>query len=70
MMREAHQQQMLMMEAARAAGPQHHGEPMDGQYEGSFDSNSPFNLSPAAAAAASELIQRFITNPGEPISAD
>ena len=43
---------------------------MDGQYEASFDSNSPFNLSPAAAAAASELIQRFITNPGEPISAD
>ena len=31
---------------------------------------NPFNLSPAAAAAAQELIQRFITNPGEPISTE
>ena len=65
-----------MVTAAReAAGSaiHEHVDPamMDSEFEKNFGSNvSPMNLSPAAAAAASELIQRFITNPGEPISTE
>ena len=42
----------------------------DQNFGASQSGGAPFNLSPAAAAAASELIQRFITNPSEPISTD
>ena len=68
----------MIMEAARSAAgatfPGDENQLMD--TEGNFDGSNqggvdaPFNLSPAAAAAASELIQRFITNPSEPISTD
>ena len=68
----------MIMEAARsAAGSSYHHDPentmgMSSEYEKNFGSGTsgPFNLSPAAAAAASELIQRFITNPSEPISTE
>mmetsp|Transcript_21971 Transcript_21971/g.27004 ORF Transcript_21971/g.27004 Transcript_21971/m.27004 type:complete len:104 (+) Transcript_21971:154-465(+) len=73
-MREARQQQMIL-EAARA-GSQHSQQTdyplMDAsEFEKSFSASlSPFNLSPAASAAASELIQRFLQCPNEPISTD
>lgn len=63
------------MEAARSAANSNQSyadnQMLDSDYEKNFGANSgAFNLSPAAAAAASELIQRFITNPGEPISTE
>ena len=41
------------------------------EFDKSFNASlSPFNLSPAASAAASELIHKFVNNPNEPISTE
>jgi hypothetical protein len=69
MMREARQKQM-MMEAVRSASHSASHNPQS-EFNQSFNSiENSFNLSPAAAAAASELIHRFVTNPSEPISTE
>ena len=72
-MREARQQQM-MMEAARSAAQSSHGgqgDFSDAEIGGlSVSESSPLGLSPAAAAAATELIQSFFMNPNEPISTE
>ena len=73
-MREARQHQMVL-EAARAAQmrSQQTDHPlMDAsEFDKSFNASlSPFNLSPAASAAASELIHKFVNSPNEPISTE
>lgn len=65
----------MLLEAARAVSQ--HSQQTDhpvvdaAEFEKSFSASlGPFNLSPAASAAANELTQRFLHNPNEPISTE